>query len=143
MIKQEALAVQAEGYNCAEAVMIMSGRYYLPEADYNYSRLVTGFGGGIGRCRQEACGALTGCIVALSILTGRDSADVNVDPIHERMAEFRDMFITRFGSSICENLREGYEGEEAKQMCHGMTADTVVMFFDYLDSLGVERKSDV
>jgi len=140
MIRKEALEVEAEGYNCAETIMIMTGRYYLPDIGMNYSRLVTGLGAGIGRSRKEACGALTGCITALSILIGRDTADVSVDPIHERMAEVRDLFIDKFGTTICEELREGYEGEEAKAMCHNMTADMVLIFFEYLDSIGVSRK---
>jgi len=140
MIKEEALKVQKEGYNCAETVMIMTGRYYLPEINFSYSNLVTGFGGGVGRSRQELCGALTGCVVALNMLIGRDSASVEVDPIHEKIAAFRDDFIASFNHTICEDLREGYEGEEAKKMCHNMTADTVVMFFEYLESIGIKQK---
>jgi len=140
MIRQEAMDVMAEGFNCAETAMIMAGRYYLPEINICYSKLVTGFGGGVGRSRKEACGALTGCITALSILIGRESADVSVDPIHERMSEIRDKFIEKFGTTTCELLREGYEGEEAVKMCHNMTADMIVVFFEFLDSIGIRRK---
>ena len=113
----EALKIESEGYNCAETVMKMTGRYYLPEIGFDFGNLVTGFGGGIGRSRLEACGALTGAVVALSMLIGRDSSSVSVDPIHEKVAAFRDMFISKFGTSVCGGLREGYEGEAARKMC--------------------------
>lgn len=131
--------IQAEGYNCAETVMIMSGRYFLPDINFGYSRLVTGFGGGIGRSREDTCGALTGCVVVLSMLIGRDDASCLVDPIHEKVSAFRKMYLERFGNTICGKLREGLYGDEARKMCHEMTAETITMLFDYLDSLGVKR----
>lgn len=140
-VKKETLEFQAQGYNCAETVVNITGRYYIPEIGFDLGNLVTGFGGGIGRSREEACGALTGSVVALSMLIGRDSADVAVDPIHEKVAAFRELFIKKYGCTVCSKLREGLEGEEAKKMCHELTADTVVMLFGYLETIGVEKKS--
>jgi len=137
----EAMRVQADGYNCAETVMYMTGKYFLPEIGFSYTNLVTGFGGGIGRSREETCGALTGCVTALSMLVGRDDPAVDVDPIHVRIAAFRDIFISEFEKTVCGDLRDGYEGDDAKKMCHEMTAKTVVLLFDYLKSLGVSRKA--
>ncbi len=141
MIYQEAMDIQAEGYNCAETVlMLVGGKYYLNDINFNYANLVTGFGGGIGRSRLETCGALTGSVVALSMLIGRDDPSVDVDPIHEKVSAFRDIFLAKFKKSVCGELREGLEGEEAKMMCHELTAGTVAALFDYLDSLGGVKK---
>jgi C_GCAxxG_C_C family probable redox protein len=136
----EAMELQKQGYNCAETVMMMAGKYYLPDIEFDYSNLVTGFGGGIGRSRVETCGALTGSIVALSMLVGRGNPEVSVDPIHFKMSAFRDIFYAKFKNTICEKLREGLEGDAAKQMCHEMTAETVEMLFMYMKTIGIERK---
>ncbi len=136
--------IQAEGYNCAETVlMLVGGKYYLNDINFNYANLVTGFGGGIGRSRLETCGALTGSVVALSMLIGRDDPSVDVDPIHEKVSAFRDIFLAKFKKSVCGELREGLEGEEAKMMCHELTAGTVAALFDYLDSLGGVKRNNM
>lgn len=140
-IYDEALKTTQLGYNCAETVMLMTGKYFLPDIDFPYSNLVTGFGGGVGRSREECCGALTGSVVALSMLVGRADAQANVDPIHVMISGFRDVFKKEFsGKTVCEHIREGYEGDAAKEMCHDLTAKTVVLLFDYLESLEIQRK---
>lgn len=136
----EAMALQAQGCNCAETIMIMSGRYFLPDIDYGYSRLVTGFGGGVGRCREEACGALTGCVIVISMLLGRDGPHDESWPVHEKVYGFRKIFQVRFGNTVCGRLRDGYEPEDALKMCHSLTAETVCMLFDFLESAGAKRK---
>jgi len=140
MIYKEAMDIQSEGHNCAETVMIMTGKYYLPDLNFSYMNLVTGLGGGMGRSRLETCGALTGSIVALSMLIGRNDPSVSVDPIHEQVAVFREFFVSKFGKTICGQLREGLEGDDAKKMCHEMTGHTVVALFEYLESIGIKRK---
>jgi len=142
MIRKEAMEIQSQGFNCAETVIKLTGKYYIGDIGIDFGRLVTGYGGGIGRSREEACGALTGCVTALSILFGREDPSVSVDPIHEKVSRFRDMFIEKFGQTNCGLLREGLEPDDAKKMCHNMTADTVVMFFEYLEKLGAVKVKD-
>jgi C_GCAxxG_C_C family probable redox protein len=137
----EAMEIQQEGYNCAETVMKMAGKYYIGEMSVDHGHIVTGFGGGIGRSRDEACGALTGAVVAMSILFGRSDCEIDVDPTHKVVSDFRDRFLNKFGNTICGKLRHGYEGDEARSMCHNMTAETVVMLHDYFLELGVELKN--
>ncbi|ADD68523.1 C_GCAxxG_C_C family protein [Denitrovibrio acetiphilus DSM 12809] len=139
-IYDETLSIMQIGYNCAETVMLMAGRYYLPEIGFSYSNLVTGFGGGMGRSREEACGALTGSVTALNMLVGRDDPSKSVDGIHPVIADFREIFIKEFDTTICNKLREGYEGEEATDMCQKLTAKTVTMLFDYLEEININRK---
>jgi C_GCAxxG_C_C family probable redox protein len=139
-IYHEAMRTQAKGFNCSETVLLMCGRYYLPDIGMSYVSFATGFGGGVGRSRQEVCGALSGSVIALSLLAGRQDADTPVDPIHEKVSGFRELFKERFGHTICETLREGYEGDAAKEMCHNMTAATVELLFEYFQKLGIHRR---
>jgi len=141
MIYREALETMQRGFNCAESVMQMAGKYYLPDISFDYANLVTGFGGGVGRSRAETCGALTGSVVAMSMIFGRNNPETSVDPIHDKISAFRDIFISHFNETICGNLRGELEGDALKKFCQEMTAETVVLLFDYLDSLGVKRKS--
>jgi len=136
-IFKECMKIQAEGYNCAESVVMMAGKYFLKEMPIPWCNFVTGFGGGIGRSREETCGALTGAVLALSIAFGRSDAEVDVNPTHELVSEFRKMFLDKFGDTICKRLREGLEGDEAKSMCQNMTAETVLMLFELFEANGV------
>ncbi len=63
---------QAESYNCAEAVLLLSSERYGMELRPEEVRLLSGFGGGMG-C-GKTCGAVAGALAVLSRLTVKDRA---------------------------------------------------------------------
>ncbi len=96
------------GFNCAEAVLtVLSNR--MKKLGRDYSRLVpsvaTGFGAGIGR-DGGTCGALSGVVLALGLMAGRERAEdlekkYKVYNLVERLIE---NFEGKFGSSCCRDL---------------------------------------
>ena len=71
-IQENAFQYFISGLHCAEsiarAILEHYGEFYNPE----WIKAASAFQGGIGKCKQDVCGALTGGVVALGILKGRN-----------------------------------------------------------------------
>jgi len=104
--KEIALERFAEKFNCAEAVLLG-----LTEAmgakETCVPRIATGFGGGLGAC-GEACGALTGAVMAIGLKFGRESAE-GMDSkalCYGKVQQLFEEFECEFGYSRCFDLVE-------------------------------------
>ena len=92
-----------EGYNCAQSVaMAFSDVTGLDEK--TSARLISGFGGGMGRLR-EVCGAVSGMFFVLGTLYGYDSPDDEkkkqlYTDVQALAAKFRE----ENGSIICREI---------------------------------------
>ncbi|MBN2335292.1 C_GCAxxG_C_C family protein [Candidatus Bathyarchaeota archaeon] len=75
--KEETIRAAAEhaanGFLCSEAVLLALSESMGAESDF-IPRIATGFAAGIAR-NGEACGALTGAIMALGLMYGRDTPE--------------------------------------------------------------------
>lgn len=98
-----------DGYNCAQSVFLafcdLTG-YSREDA----ARLSAPFGAGMGRMR-EVCGAMSGILMVLGILTGYPDTGEDGRKA-ELYAEVQELFLTfekRHGSYICRDLL-GKEG---------------------------------
>ncbi|MFW5717992.1 MAG: C-GCAxxG-C-C family (seleno)protein [Spirochaetota bacterium] len=98
--------MQKNDYNCAETMLHAANEAYdigLPE---EAMRAASAFGGGMGR--EDACGAMTGALMALGILRGTGRS--HQDP---RLGELRDEFVRRFeerfGSIECRCLKAAHK----------------------------------
>ena len=93
-----------EGYNCAQAVAVafcdVTG---LDEK--TTARMVSGFGGGMGRLR-EVCGAVSGMFFVLSYLYGYDDpkADGEKKQLYTDVQNLAAQFRERCGSYLCRDL---------------------------------------
>ncbi len=110
---EAALTYFTQGYNCAQAVFLAFGD--LTGLDpATAARLVSSFGGGMGRMR-EVCGAVSGALAILGLLSGYDSPDDN-EGKSRHYANVRD-FAERFkaktggGSIICRELLAGAKAD--------------------------------
>jgi C_GCAxxG_C_C family probable redox protein len=125
------------GYFCAESVLLAVAEHSGIQSDI-IPRIATGFCGGISRT-SGLCGALTGGVMALSMLYGRnrpgDSRDKNYELVQRLIHEFN----VTFGSLKCTDLvgcdistEAGYETFQEKNLirkCAGFTeeATSIVM----------------
>ncbi|NHK32650.1 MAG: C_GCAxxG_C_C family protein [Asgard group archaeon] len=94
----------ASGYNCAQAVL----RSVLEEKNLFFDQVpivAAGFGGGISR-RGEICGALTGAVMAIGMLTFQNDVDVSKHKAltYEKVAEFINKFNEFHDTPICNEL---------------------------------------
>ena len=100
---EKAFALHAEGYNCAQAVI---GAYadIIGIGEQEAFSIGAGFGGGAGT--GELCGAVSGAVMVLGLLT---PVDMN-DPVGSKKRtttlskEFQKRFVEKFRHLRCHDL---------------------------------------
>lgn len=103
-MSEEAKEYFTTGYNCAQAVLrsvLEKKKLYFEQAPI----VAAGFGGGISR-RGEMCGALTGAVMAIGILTSENEKDISRHKAltYEKVAEFIEKFNEIHETPICNEL---------------------------------------
>ncbi|MCX6560070.1 MAG: C-GCAxxG-C-C family protein [Candidatus Aminicenantes bacterium] len=100
----KAAAVFEEGFSCSQAVFLAFAEDLGLERE-TALRLSQAFGGGMAHL-GEACGAVTGAFMALSLKHGRTRADdlAARDRTYERMRRLADRFKELHGSLKCPTL---------------------------------------
>ncbi len=123
------------GYWCAESVLLAVAEAEGIRSDL-IPRIATGFCSGMARtCGQ--CGALSGGIMSISLLTGRNSPGGPVNETYSRVKKLRQDFEAKYGSTGCSELlgldlgtEEGlqaYHENSLREKCLEYTQETVRM----------------
>ncbi|MBC8508044.1 MAG: C_GCAxxG_C_C family protein [Anaerolineales bacterium] len=68
-------------------------------------KIATGFCSGIARTSGQ-CGALSGAIMGISLMTGRSDPDESVEENYRLVQKLMTMFEGEFGSGNCGNLTQ-------------------------------------
>ena len=99
-----AFQYRKEKYNCAQAVAAPFADLLgtTPEALVS---AVSGFGGGVGGCHEELCGALSGGVYVLSLLYADPEDRAGHKTVYPKAKEFRRRFEEVFGHTRCCDLR--------------------------------------
>ncbi|MGA8856915.1 MAG: C-GCAxxG-C-C family protein [Candidatus Bathyarchaeia archaeon] len=122
------------GFNCAESVLLAvtaeldaTGQ----TKEHVIPRIATGFGGGIGR-NGDVCGALTGGVMAISLVFGRDKPEESRKPCYPVVDRFYNDFRSKFGSCKCRELTnldmktpegaEAYNRQVHEEVCNPIVA---------------------
>jgi C_GCAxxG_C_C family probable redox protein len=95
-----------KGYHCAEAILLGLKEELALDSSL-IPRIASPFGGGLGRS-GGLCGVVSGSLMALGILKGRDTAEERVEPVLEETRSFLAGFRERFGTVECRELT-GYD----------------------------------
>ena len=92
------------GYNCAQAVAV-AFREELGLTEQQAARMVSAFGGGMGRMR-EVCGAVSGMLFVLGSLYGYDTPgdDVRKKELYSRVQALAAGFRAENGSIISREI---------------------------------------
>ncbi|MCR4428202.1 MAG: C-GCAxxG-C-C family protein [Caldiserica bacterium] len=90
------------GMNCAESTIFSLSQFLGVDSEM-IPRIATGFGGGFSRTKN-ICGAVTGAIMGLGLIFGRDDPRGNKETCYKKTQEFIDSFLSRFGSLKCFEL---------------------------------------
>jgi len=124
------------GLICAESVLTAVLEAADVAADDFAPQIATAFGGGVGRCREEMCGALAGGLMALGMLQGRAQADESWDGIASRAAEFREKVRAITGHTRCKDILDALGPQENLEKCKRFTASTAGILHDLLQRPG-------
>ena len=137
-----------QGYNCAQSVAgAFAAEMGMPQT--MVFRLVSGFGGGMGRLR-EVCGAVTGMFFVLSVLYGYEDpkADEKKTELYTRVQTLAQAFAKENGSIVCRELLGLKEKTQAptpekrtaayyaKRPCGQLVAQAANLLQDHLEANG-------
>jgi len=120
------------GFHCAEAISKALTELFAKEGDSYTPKVASGFGGGIGGSHMEACGTLTGGIIALGWLLGRTKPGGDKTKVYELVSEFRRRFVEKFGSSHCQTLLDKFGKQENAMKCKKMTAEAAGILWELM-----------
>lgn len=91
-----------QGLFCAESVLMAMAEEHCIESDL-IPRIATGFCGGVART-GGICGAVSGGIMALGLVRGRDDGNAAVDAAYGAVRDFVARFEAEYGSTNCFEL---------------------------------------
>jgi C_GCAxxG_C_C family probable redox protein len=85
-------------------VLLAVGERFTPWFSRDLVRSASGFAGGIGRSRDDVCGALAGGVMAIGLLCGRGSPETDDTACLELVKQWRDGFVSHFGTHTCRPI---------------------------------------
>ena len=132
-IQEKAFQNFISGYHCAEsiakAIIESQSHVFGPES----IKAASAFQGGIGKCKQDACGALTGGVVALGVLKGRTDPSQDITEAVSMANRFRERFLEKFGSTNCAVLLKTIVDPNPGYTCKHLTRDAAGLLVDVLE----------
>ena len=134
--KKRAFKYHDSGFHCAEAVSKAIVEAYGNDTGNDIPKVATAFGGGIGRTKQDVCGALTGGILALGHLFGRNEPGVDWTDAAELAAKLKRRFVREHGTTVCGALLATFGPQENMMRCKQLSGEVAAMLADILDEHG-------
>jgi len=86
--------------------MLAVGGHVLGDLGPYGARIATGLAGGVGDTQQEMCGALSGGVLVIGGLLGREVLDEDDLPALGLATRYRARFLEELGATQCARLRE-------------------------------------
>lgn len=130
----KAKKVFTEGYSCTETIVnVFSSKVRDFRGTPVVYRIASGFAGGIGHC-EDICGVLSGCIIILGALYGRDHFSKDIKKVRACTGEFYCIFKEMHGDTSCKVLRNNLEfgSEEQRKHCAEIVGKTAQALADFL-----------
>lgn len=134
-----AYSYHKQGYNCAQAVAVA----FQDKTELSTEQIMAvsgGFGGGVGGSHAELCGAISGGIIALSLMFPyQDGTSKETKrQLYQLSKEFRARFEATFGRTCCGELLKAHPGisETTKEAARlGLTAHCDIMIVTAVEIL--------
>jgi len=136
-IVAEAGRLFALRYHCSESIVIAVGEFYLEPYPELLTRVSDPFGGGLGGCRDELCGLLSGATLILGALFGRTSYQEDDKWLYAYVCAYRDEFIATNGTAVCRPLRDHYA--EGGGRCGPLVASATDQLVRLIEQIASER----
>ncbi|OGR35765.1 MAG: oxidoreductase [Desulfovibrionales bacterium GWA2_65_9] len=135
-VEQRAEELFQGGLHCAEAVLaaVLEGQGQGQNVTGVSPRAASAFGGGVGRSKKALCGALSGGLIALGLLQGRDTPDEKWDAVAVAAEAVRSRFEAGYGCTTCGEVLERLGPQEGMDKCIRLAANTASLFHDALNN---------
>jgi C_GCAxxG_C_C family probable redox protein len=144
---EKALSYYSNGYNCAQSV-VAAFTDLLNMDEEMALRMVSGFGGGMGRM-QQTCGAVTGAFMIISFMRGKyDVNDTEAKEITNKLIQdFSAKFVAQHGTINCKelikydlNTEEGRQQAKEANVFNAECSKFVQLAVEILEELLIEKK---
>jgi len=111
-----------QGFNCAECMVLMANDLIAADLVPGAPRVATALGRGMG-AHKETCGALSGGILVLSCLYGRETPDKEpYRKTRQAANKYRKLFLDALGYTNCGDFHKlAADKADAKQRCRRIT----------------------
>ena len=139
-LEKNAQAFFQSGFNCAESVSQAVLEAFSGEIPQDFPRVASAFGGGIGGSHEDACGTLTGGILAIGYLLGRDSANANLQTAKDVAGRYREQFYQTYGTTQCSTLLDKFGDQVDDHECKKMVGRMAVTLAKILKDAGLRMK---
>jgi C_GCAxxG_C_C family probable redox protein len=139
-IVQKSVQYFESGYYCAESVLkaVAESRGIQSEL---IPRIATGFCSGVART-SGMCGALSGAIMAIGLVSGRDNMDDSVEPSYDAVQTLVKKVEAQFGACNCFDLigcrldteagQHKYMDGNKMQMCTNLVGEVTRLVLEVL-----------
>jgi len=125
--------LREKGYNCAQSVSCTFVDL-LPIDEPTLFKISEGFGGGMGG-NDGTCGALSGAIMVISLLSSSGNSDESTKKQTYRLSkELYDSFVSLTSSPICSELK-GDENNEPLFPCEQCIKEAVRLTYSLIKDL--------
>ncbi len=118
-------------FHCAESIVNTIHELF-PEKSGKVCKAASGFCGGIGGCHQDICGALSGGIIALGSIYGREEGGADISKLVFLSVELRRLFIEEFKTTVCKDVIENLKNIPECKDCKDVTAKTAWLLYTLL-----------
>ncbi len=133
------------GWYCAESVLLAIAEER-GESSHLLPKIATGLCGGVSRT-CDTCGAVTGGVLGIGILLGRESPDEDVEECYSAIQAFKRSFQAKYNTVNCREITGcdlGTDDGQAKflasgqkQKCREITACAANLAIDAVNSIAV------
>jgi cysteine synthase A len=123
------------GYSCSEATVKAFNEHYDLGIPGENHKAATGFGGGLGESGC-ACGCITGCVLALGMIAGREHVHESNRMVFLATKELHRRFREKNKSACCRVLTRSvaWMSAEHKQLCENYVVDAAAIAEDIIDT---------
>ena len=131
-IEQRATFLHNGGWHCAESVLTAILEEFQGTAPDRTTRLATCFGGGVGRTHQDICGALSGGLIALGCLYGRNKPGQDWSEAAGLGAQLRERFKALYGTTCCADILRAMGEQDNMHQCKRLSGKAAGLVYALL-----------
>lgn len=128
----KAFEYHKSGYHCAEAVSKAIVEAYGKDSVTDIPQVATAFGGGVGRSKEDICGALAGGIIAIGSLYGRNQPGADWTVASEMAAKLKHRFVQKFDTTNCGALLATFGHQDNMMKCKRLSGEVAGMLADII-----------
>ncbi|GAK52238.1 C_GCAxxG_C_C family protein [Candidatus Moduliflexus flocculans] len=121
-IEQNTFGYYQAGFHCAEAILQAITEAFGAKEQANIPNMASAFCGGVGGTKQDICGALTGGLMAIGVLCGRQTPDKDLRDVKALASDLRAQFLAEYGSTQCQAVLNKLGQQEHAMKCKALTA---------------------